>query len=326
MLGPQQQKSPFDRIDWLASLHAHCLADHAPLLVEARNGRGSSFLPLMRPQHGVMRSARWQALANWYSFTAAPIFAGSDDQQAKLEQLGALARALPARSWRINLAPAADDDGHAALLCDAFAAAGWIVSRTTCDWNHITRLSGESFDGWWQKKPGQLRSTIRRKGNKNAVAIRINPWFSVDDWSDYERVYATSWKPSEGAPDFLKALAEAEGSAGRLRIGLAYLDGKPVAAQFWTVDHGTAYIHKLAHDPKAQEFSPGSLLSAAMFQHVIDIDRVHTIDFGTGDDNYKRDWMDQVRPRYRIELLWPHHPASWPFIARNWLRNRQNQL
>jgi hypothetical protein len=33
-----------------------------------------------------------------------------------------------------------------------------------------------------------------------------------------------------------------------------------------------------------------------MFAHVIDVDRVAAIDFGTGDDPYKADWMDHTRP------------------------------
>jgi CelD/BcsL family acetyltransferase involved in cellulose biosynthesis len=68
-----------------------------------------------------------------------------------------------------------------------------------------------------------------------------------------------------------------------------------VAAQFWTVDGGTAWIHKLAHLDSAKPLSAGTTLSAALFAHVIDRDRVTWVDFGTGDDPYKRDWMEQVR-------------------------------
>ena len=107
--------------------------------------------------------------------------------------------------------------------------------------------------------------------------------------------------------------------AGALRLGLAYIEGKPVAAQFWTVENGTALIHKLAHDERHMQASPGTLLSAALFQHVIDVDRVNLIDFGTGNDAYKAEWMDDVRERYRLEMFWPNHPANWPYIAiRKW--------
>ncbi len=100
-------------------------------------------------------------------------------------------------------------------------------------------------------------------------------------------------------------MAETEGAAGALRIGIARLEGQAIAAQLWTVEHGTAIIHKLAHREEAAELSPGTILSKAMFAHVIDKDRVSMIDFGTGDDRYKADWMDTRRDLMRVELYNP---------------------
>jgi CelD/BcsL family acetyltransferase involved in cellulose biosynthesis len=105
-----------------------------------------------------------------------------------------------------------------------------------------------------------------------------------------------------------------------MRFALALADGKPVAAQFWTVEAGTAFIHKLAHIEEAKPLSPGTTLSAALFERVIDRDKVDLIDFGTGNDGYKRDWMEEVRTRYRVELLRPLRPGNWPRIAKAGLR------
>ena len=55
-----------------------------------------------------------------------------------------------------------------------------------------------------------------------------------------------------------------------------------------------------------------------MFQHVIDIDHVTLIDFGTGNDPYKREWMEEVRDRYRLEFYWPNNPLSWFPILRHY--------
>ncbi|HOB15148.1 MAG TPA: GNAT family N-acetyltransferase, partial [Novosphingobium sp.] len=112
----------------------------------------------------------------------------------------------------------------------------------------------------------------------------------------------------------------AEGAAGRLRMAIARADGAAVAAQFWTVEHGTAFIHKLAHTEASKPLSPGTTLSAALFEQVIDRDKVSLVDFGTGNDGYKRDWMEQVRPRFRIEAFRPESPANWPKIAKLALR------
>jgi CelD/BcsL family acetyltransferase involved in cellulose biosynthesis len=51
--------------------------------------------------------------------------------------------------------------------------------------------------------------------------------------------------------------------------------------------------------------SPGTLLSAAMFRHAIDTDKVQSISYGTGDDGYKRDWMDQRDQLHILEFFNP---------------------
>ena len=94
-------------------------------------------------------------------------------------------------------------------------------------------------------------------------------------------------------------------------MGLARIAGAPVAAQFWTVEDGTAFIHKLAHVEDSLKASPGTLLSAALFRHVIEVDQVERVDFGTGNDAYKRDWMNRHDPLWRIEAFNPSRIAAW---------------
>ena len=65
-----------------------------------------------------------------------------------------------------------------------------------------------------------------------------------------------------------------------------------------------------------KHLSAGTTLSAALFERSIDIDRVELIDFGTGNDRYKADWMEQVRPRYRIDCLDLRQPRAWPALAK----------
>ena len=51
-------------------------------------------------------------------------------------------------------------------------------------------------------------------------------------------------------------------------------------------------------------------------ERVIDGDKVDLIDFGTGNDPYKADWMEMDRPRYRIDCLDPKQPRAWPALAK----------
>ena len=164
-----------------------------------------------------------------------------------------------------------------------------------------------------------MRTTLKRKAKK--VDVDILTHFDETAWAAYKAIYSESWKPEEERADILEAFAAAEGAAGRIRLGIGRADGVPVAAQFWTVENGTAYIHKLAHIEAATPLSAGTTLSAALFEYVIDTDGVELVDFGTGSDAYKRDWMEQVRPRFRLPCLDWRQPRAWPAIAKAFVRH-----
>lgn len=311
LLSAPNAAAPFDRIDWWRDLAKHC--DMVPLIAVARNGQQRAVLPLLRQGRSIV------ALANWYTFRVAPPLTQGADAAALL---AALAGDLAGEAPRITLSPLPDENGEATLLEQAFRKSGWTVFRRQCDVNHVLTVAGRSFAEYMEGRPGALRTTLKRKAGK--VELRVETAFDPASWAAYEAVYAQSWKPEEGSPAFLRAFAKAEGAVGRLRMGLAFADGVPVAAQFWTVEHGTAFIHKLAHSEASKPLSPGTTLSAALFEHVIDRDRVSMVDFGTGNDPYKRDWMEQVRPRFELEMYRPGWPGNWPRIVRAALRSARS--
>ncbi|MEW4466795.1 GNAT family N-acetyltransferase [Parasphingorhabdus sp. JC815] len=310
-LGRAVQKSLFDRLEWLKYLHELCLPEKQPVIIQSTDNETQAWLFLMKKGAG-----HFTALANWYNFTYRPVFADDYDENTKLALLTGLAKKLRSFSHRIEISPVPEEDLSASLVKQAFEQAGWIVFKSKADDNHILPVNGRTFDQYWTERPGRLRNTVRRKAKKNIVSTRIETIFTEEHWADYLKVYAQSWKPEEGNPDFLKNLAKQEARAGCLRLGLAYIDSEPVAAQFWTVENGEALIHKLAHVEDATKSSPGTLLSFAMFQHVIEKDGVSLIDFGTGNDPYKREWMEDVRTRYHLDMLRPINPFSWLPILR----------
>lgn len=303
LLGDGVQSAPFDRLAWWQGLEAHC--GFAPLLAVARDGGDAAILPLARADDGL------RGLANWYSFRFRPIVSPGGDAMALLT---AIARDIAGSAGRIAIWGVPGEDGSLTALLKSFRSGGWTVFSEACDNNHILFLNGRNYADYLAGRPGPLRTTLKRKASK--VDCTIHTGFDARVWTEYEGIYAHSWKPSEGSPTFLRAFAEAEGEAGRLRLGIARAAGEAVAAQFWTVEGGTAFIHKLAHREAAKPLSPGTTLSAALFEHVIDRDRVALVDFGTGDDSYKRDWMEEVRLRYRIDMYRPGRPANWPPLAK----------
>jgi hypothetical protein len=297
---------PFARREWFALLEN---AGARPFVALACEGDEAVALTLTRGAGGL------ENLTNWYAFTWTELATGPTARPALLERL---ARDLASRASSLTLSKLPDEDGTATRLETAFRQAGWFVRRERCDTNHVLQVAGRSYADYLAARPGPLRTTLKRKAKK--VQVEILTQFDPDAWSSYQAVYAESWKPEEGDPDLLRRFAESEGKAGRLRLGVARHEGEVVAAQMWTVEGGVAYIHKLAHLESAKPLSAGTTLTAALFEHVIDRDGVEWVDFGTGDDPYKRDWMEQVRPRYRLTCWRPSDPRNWPAIGKAWLR------
>lgn len=289
------QSSLYDRLDWLRLTGDHVLP--ADELVVARAGEGDEGAWLFLRDRGRRRA---QAFAGWYTLAHAPVFTPGLSLERRAALLGVLAAALGGFD-RIDLAPL--DEGMVAELRRAFGAMGWWAVERAETANWTTPVAGRSFDDYWAGRPSRLRNTVRRRGKGGELTTRIFDRYDEAAWATYEQVYAGSWKPAEGSPAFLRALALIEGTAGTLRLGIAYRDDRPVAGQFWTVENGTAVIHKLAYLEAERARSPGTLLSHAMFAHVIDRDRPDVIDYGNGDDPYKADWMTERRVLRRLTLF-----------------------
>ena len=291
-----------DRLSWFRLLERHCPPKGQLQAVRAEQDGQRAWLFLAADGRNA------DAYAAWYSLrfgligdrSLAPVIAGF------LRSKGLT---------KVEMVPVEAPDP----LISAFHDAGWSISVEPAFGNWTARTEN-GFDDYWSRRPGQLRSTARRKAKAADLDIVIHDRFDAAGWADYESVYRSSWKPEEGSFPFLRALAEQEGAAGTLRLGLAYHQGRPVAAQLWLVEGGVATIHKLAYAEDAKAMSPGTVLGEAMFRRAIDQDGVTLIDYGTGDDAYKRDWMDERRQLWRIIARNPRSLRGLAGIVRQRVR------
>lgn len=306
-----RQPHMFDRFDWLDALHRHCMADRESRVVRACEGDAEAWLFLTN-----VDGRHSAALSNWYSFAFRPIFTGTPDALTQQRLIEGICRHLARQVAQVELYPIVADDGTRDLLLKAFGKAGWLAVPRPMGMNHYLDLNGRDFAAYWNSRPGTLRSTVRRKGKAALFHFELHERFSEDIWADYLSVYGRSWKQEEPNYSFLRALAEQEGAAGTLRMGIARQGDEAVAVQLWTVENGVAMIHKLAHDSRLDAASPGTLLSHFLFRHAIDGDQVSRIDYGTGDNPYKTEWMDSQRPLYRIDCFNPRFSSAWLPAAR----------
>ncbi|MGQ0558020.1 MAG: GNAT family N-acetyltransferase [Sphingosinicella sp.] len=294
-LGRSAQPRLFDRLSWFY-LCRKFTPQGKPLVIRVRNGIARCWLFLE------VRGGKALAMSNWFCLRYGPVVDQPAGGNAPLEDFATGLRR--AGVFYLYASPIEESDGLAAALRRRW----WLtrLSPDTVNWRISTR--GLSFEQYWMARPSRLRNTAERRARKSRLRPVIHDRFDAKAWDDYEEVYRGSWKPSEGAPELLRRLAELESAAGTVRLGIAYHQERAVAAQFWTVENGIATIHKLAYREDARELSPGTILCREMFRHVLDVDRVEMIDFGVGDHDYKRDWMSHSVPLYALtayDLLRP---------------------
>jgi hypothetical protein len=155
------------------------------------------------------------------------------------------------------------------------------------------------------QRDGHLRSTLKRKAKDFSACGGEFELIAGEDRIEYAlqaylAVYRTSWKVPEPYPLFIPGLVKMLARKGWLRLGVATLNGKPIAVQLWVVAYGKASIFKLAYDKAYKRYSVGTLLSAFLMEQVIDKDKVREVDYLIGDDPYKAFWMTHRRERWGI--------------------------
>lgn len=247
------------------------------------------------------------SMANFYTSLFRPFAAGEHHEVIPdvPDLITAITTATP--HWNtINFHPMDTSDPCFEAIQSALDRAGIAIQTYFCFGNWYLSVNGRSFEDYFIGLPSKLKNTITRKTKQlqkqHQLTIKIIQ--DKDELSEalnaYEQVYQASWKMAEGFPEFIPGLVTSCARQGWLRLGIAYIDEQAVAAQIWIVHHRKASIYKLAYDERYAQFSIGSILTARVMQHVIDIDQVDEVDYLTGDDPYKQDWMSDRRERWGI--------------------------
>lgn len=302
LLAQTAEESVFFSRPWFENLLSNVPEDcHGILLACVVEGDELlALLPLKKKS-----DEHWYALTNLYSSLYSLLLVGNRQQ----EVVACLVRGLiQLRFSSLRLDPIAADDPNLQLFQQAMESSGIACQRTFRFYNWIHRTQGETFEDYLAARPSRVQNTIARKTRKlereHGYEVRL---FMDSDLqqalADYTAVYNRSWKANELYGDFIEGLAHALSQPGWLRLAILYVDEKPVAAQFWFVVHSKASIFKLVYDEQWRHYSPGSILTSYLMKQVIDIDKVEEIDFLTGDDAYKQEWMSERRERSTLYCI-----------------------
>ncbi len=302
--------------DWFNNLNCHGVSkEHRPLIATLVQPDGAVIcLPLLRRQRGMsaLYGPVTGALSTYYSSLFGPIGRAEDCTVDTLRYVVKSLRKTANGANVIDLQPVASDGHFCRSMTEALRTQGYWTDSFFCFGNWYEHIKGRSFDEYYTIVPSRIQNTIRRarkkfestEGWRLDIVTEAGP--ALDDaLTSFQRVYAKSWKVPEPFPEFMPNLIRSAAARGWLRLGVVKLGETPIAAQLWLVHGGKASIYKLAYDEDFKKLSAGSVLTADLMRHVIDVDQVVEIDYLTGDDPYKADWMTQRRERHGIVAFYP---------------------
>ncbi|MBL8470458.1 MAG: GNAT family N-acetyltransferase [Rhodocyclaceae bacterium] len=283
------------------------------LFVSSTEGRPLVALPMVLSDDTAAREAK--GFGTYYTTLFEPIFGPSTsvrDVRAVIEQIMAERPSLA----EMRFAPLDPASYATAALRTALQASGWVTFGYFGFGNWYLPVTG-NYQAYFDSRDAKVRHTIQRRGRK---FLAEGGWLEVISGGDrleagleaYKSVYAASWKLAEPHPEFIPGLVRMLAQTGRLRLGIAWLRDKPVAAQIWVFNHGKAGIYKVGFDEAYAAFSPGTLLTAHLMELAIDREKVHEVDYYIGDDPYKTTWMTHRRERWGIVAYNPRHlTGAW---------------
>ncbi|HBK05537.1 MAG TPA: GNAT family N-acetyltransferase [Acetobacteraceae bacterium] len=296
----------FGTLPWWDTVLHHAMPPgaSAAFVTIRSSGKALAVVPMLRG------GGKLTSLTTPYSCAFAPALAAGLDHASRVVAMTALARfGRPAGVVRLDALPA-EWDGLTALEAGT-RQAGLVPLRFDHFGNWHEDVTGLDWSAYLSRRPGALRETIRRRLRRaeklpDARFDLFTEPAQIEQAADaFESVYRRSWKEPEPFPTFNVALMRATAATGQLRLGVWSIGSESVAVQFWVVGSGEATVLKLAHDEAFKAHSPGTVLSALMLRHLLDNEKVTQIDFGRGDDDYKKGWATDRRQRIGVLLANP---------------------
>ncbi|MFI4928424.1 MAG: GNAT family N-acetyltransferase [Burkholderiales bacterium] len=250
---------------------------------------------------------RCMSLANYYASLYSPLASVASLPGERAAAMRGVVQDLSSARPRVatlQFAPLDAQSPDTAALIDELRSQGWYARHYFAFGNWTLPCEGLAFESYIASRESKVRHTLERKAKKlhacGSLEIVTEPVDVARGMDAWDAIYGRSWKQPEPYPDFVRGWARRCAERGWLRLGIASVEGKPIAAQFWFTMARRAYIFKLAYDEEYSKWSAGTVLTAHMFRHALESDRVVEIDYLTGDDPYKSAWMTHRRERIGV--------------------------
>jgi len=295
-----EKDSVFFSRAWFESLTPHLINPKQSLLLACviNNNIVQAILPLLTNEN-----REWNSLSHPYSALFTILL--DDDQQSKI--LKCLCQGLKSLDFDyLTLAPVSSEDEKLNKFRQAMQDTGLCCYTNHKAHNWFYPVShNQNFTDYMKARPSRVRNTVLRKQRKldREHDYQIQLYINEDieqALEEYHEIYKASWKANEQQEDLVKDLINQFTKRAWPRLAILSVNDQPIAAQLWFVVENKASIFRLVYDEQWKDYSPGSILMCYLLEHVIDKDKVKEIDFLSGNDAYKKDWMSQRRERIAL--------------------------
>tara|TARA_R110002167_G_scaffold122547_1_gene301080 strand:- start:13806 stop:14849 length:1044 start_codon:yes stop_codon:yes gene_type:complete len=298
----------FLNLEWFKEFEQYILQDNQQPCVLLNTSKGShlSYIPFFTSkQQSMFKSKKLMSMTNYYSC----IFSAINLGEAEVS-IGELVKThcdflVGFDEIHLNFIYESEIESYVKAFSDIGLKC--FSYTETRNWYHDEI---DCFDSFYSNCSKNMRSNTRRAKAKLEKEESFEIIITCEDdlenkLKDYHAVYEESWKHEESHPEFINSIARIAAMQNKLRLGFIYHDGYPVAAQMWFIDDNNAYIFKLAYREKYADRSVGNILTMELCRHTIEKDGVSTIDFLTGNDEYKSKWMTKSRNLCGVKITNP---------------------
>ena len=285
--------------------------DELVYLVAGQGNRTHVVLPLVIVRHDKLPLRKLHSMANFYTTVFEPLLNADSNQLLAAQQLASYLYQTFKSVPLVEIEPLREAKFFA-LLAESFSnLSGQSARRYVKHLNRYERVEGDSYESYLARRPGKLRSTIKRKrkqlekNTRSETGIFVSAKDIQREYPKFRQVYEESWKGQESYPEFIGAITADLADIGKAKLGILSVEGEPAAAQIWFRIGQAWGVFKLAYRPQFTQYSVGTLLTSAMIESFFDGEPITEIDFFSGDDAYKQDWVSECRDHCGLELIQP---------------------
>jgi hypothetical protein len=282
-------------------------ADGKPLMIMAMQspsaGAGSIF------RYNIERQGSLSSITNFQSCLYGPALTSEADLAPSMMELAQFLKA-ESPAWTFLEINSLDCDSRFFdSAVSALRQAGFLVVTKFHFRNLYDRFDAPNYSEYLKRLNSKERKVFQnyaRKSRKFEREGRVEFKLFVDEneieraISDYEKIYAASWKDAEPHPEFYPGVFRIAARLGRLRMGVLYFNGDPISTEIGVVSGQRATMIKTAYDQRYRKYSVGAIVMMRVFEHLIEVDGIREIDLGRDDKGYKKLWLLKSRERCGI--------------------------